>query len=95
MSQNTSDAAVRKTSFNDIGKAEVRGYKVHRAGLEHVSSNTIYFDCPWCGNEVKAYVWSLCGGVKRCSCGAIFGGFGNGYKLPESSTQSCGSAVQL
>ena len=72
-----------KTAFTDIRKpeCEAREYVVHRTGLEHTSSNTVYFDCPWCGYEVKAYLWSLCGGGKRCDCGAIFGSM-RGYKIP-------------
>lgn len=27
--------------------------------------------CPFCRGEVWAYVWSLCGGGKRCDCGAM------------------------
>lgn len=54
-------------------------YKVTREGLERPSSRTVYIDCPFCRAEVKAYVWSLCGGGKRCDCGALFGGWGNAY----------------
>jgi len=72
-----------KTRFDDIHKVncETRKIEVHRDGLEHPSSRIIYFNCPWCKNEVKAYVWSMCGGGKRCDCGAIFGSYGRGYKL--------------
>ena len=69
--------------FQDVGqlpeKIETRNYTVNRTGLEHTSSNTVYFDCPFCKNEVKAYLWSLCGGGKRCDCGALFGSYGSGY----------------
>jgi len=69
---------------NDDHNVTIRKYTVHRAGLEHTSSNTIYFDCPFCENEVKAYVWSLCGGGKRCpSCKALFGGFGAGCQFTD------------
>lgn len=78
----SSDSDYRKTSFSDMRRgAEKRGYAVHRQGLEYPSSITWYFDCPWCGHEIKAYLWSLSGGGKRCACGAIFG-TGGGYKLP-------------
>ena len=61
-----------------------RQYQTHRVGLEHTSSNTIYFNCPFCEDEIKAYVWSLCGGGKRCpGCGALFGGHGNGYQFTD------------
>lgn len=28
--------------------------------------------CPFCGAKVRAYIWSLYGGGKRCYCGALF-----------------------
>lgn len=80
------DSDVRKTAFSDIRKgAEQRRYEVHRQRLEYPSSITIYFDCPWCGNEVKAYLWSLSGSGKKCHCGAIFGSGSRCYKLPPNS----------
>lgn len=36
--------------------------------------------CPFCEAEVVAYVWSLAGGGKRCSCGAMFSAYGNARK---------------
>lgn len=75
---------MRRTTFADIGTpgCERREFTVHRTGLERPSSLTWYFNCPWCGLEVKAYVWSISGGGKRCHCGAIFGASA-GYKLRE------------
>lgn len=32
--------------------------------------------CPFCGSHAKAYIWSLCGGGKKCDCGAMHSGFG-------------------
>lgn len=32
--------------------------------------------CPFCQTVVTAYVWSLAGGGKKCSCGALHGSFG-------------------
>lgn len=37
--------------------------------------------CPFCSAEVTAYVWSISGGGKRCSCGAMFSAFGKARKL--------------
>lgn len=74
---------MRKTTFSDARNgAEHRTFTVHRTGLEYPSSIIWYFRCPWCDHEIKAYLWSLAGGGKRCLCGAIFGSTG-GYKLPE------------
>lgn len=69
-------ARKRGPKFGDKDLDE-RTFKVHREALEAPSSRVIYFDCPFCGVEVKAYVWSICGGGKRCDCGAIFGGMGS------------------
>lgn len=78
-----------KTTFEGINRgAECRAYTVHRKTLERPSSIVLYFDCPWCGCEIKAYLWSLSGGGKRCDCGAIFGSRGNGYKLPQKDKQN-------
>lgn len=67
-----------KVTFEDTWKwpelLDQRHIEVHKTGLEHKSSNTIYFHCPFCTIEVKAYVWSWTGGGKRCECGALFTG---------------------
>lgn len=78
----------KPVKFSDLNlhcdKLECRQIVVHRVGLEHKSSNTIYFYCPFCRDEVKAYVWSLVGGGKRCDCGALFaGGSGRAYQWRE------------
>ena len=71
------------TRFDDISKreCEAREYRVLRRAVERPSSVVWYFDCPWCGAEIKAYLWSLSGGGKLCVCGAIFAARGQGYKL--------------
>lgn len=72
------------TTWNDIKKknCEHRDIEIHRTGLERPSSVIWYFDCPWCGDEIKTYLWSFAGSGKRCDCGAIFSFLG-GYKLKE------------
>jgi len=72
----------RKTSFSDIRKgAEERKFQVHTQYVERPSSIVWEFACPWCGDDVKAYLWSMSGGGKRCLCGAIFSSCGYGYKI--------------
>lgn len=75
------------TRYADINKPECErlDYKVVSTGLEHPSSIVWYIECPFCLNEVKAFLWSLSGGGKRCGCGALFGSHGNAYKMPASS----------
>jgi hypothetical protein len=46
--------------------------------------STIGITCPFCGAYFRAYIWSLCGGGKRCPdkrCGAIFGSIGQAARL--------------
>lgn len=71
-----------KTSFKDMHNplCEKRAYRALSHGSRQGRSTTT-FACPWCKAEVVAFVWSLCGGGKRCDCGAIFGGSGQGYRL--------------
>lgn len=76
-----------KTTFSDQHNpnCERKPFTVTGRGLERPSSRIVYFNCPWCETEIKAYVWSLNGGGKRCECGAIFSGRGHGYKLKEAT----------
>lgn len=76
--------AKRKT-FEQIirGPHETKQFTVKNRGLEYRSSNTIYFDCPFCGVEMKAYLWSLNGSGKRCGCGAFHLGSGVSHKAKE------------
>jgi hypothetical protein len=50
---------------------EVRRYHIisdHREmGLSRIT-----LECPWCCEYVIAYIWSLAGSGKRCTCGAKF-----------------------
>ena len=63
-----------KTTWNDTREAERRQWTLKRTSLERPSSVVYYIECPFCGEEVKAYLWSLCGCGKRCECGALFSG---------------------
>lgn len=73
------DSGFRKTTWDDRN-TDQREYTLSSSTLEHPSSIVWWFDCPWCGGEIKAYLWSLSGGGKRCDCGAIFGADGRGFK---------------
>lgn len=33
--------------------------------------STIDIECPFCGEEATAFLWSLAGGGKKCVCGAL------------------------
>lgn len=62
------------TRFSDMHRpeCETREYRVTRRTVERPSSVVWYFDCPWCGAVIKAYLWSLSGGGKRCVWGALW-----------------------
>ena len=81
-----------KTSFADASDpaipTESKPWKYHASSCEYPSSIVWYIDCPFCGVEVKAYLWSLSGGGKRCECGAIFGGTsGEAHRRIDPSAQ--------
>lgn len=38
-----------------------------------------YITCPFCLARVKTFIWSLCGGGKKCDCGAIHTSMGFTY----------------
>lgn len=40
-----------------------------------------FITCPFCNTEAKAFIWSLCGGGKRCpKCEALHNGYGSSIK---------------
>lgn len=57
-------------------RRERREWAITQAGAERdaggrMTKRVVWFACPFCGAEVKAYVWSLSGRGKRCECGAF------------------------
>lgn len=50
-----------------------------------MGKSRVWLRCPFCKGTVEAYVWSLCGGGKRCDCGALAGGDLNFYHFAERS----------
>ena len=79
----------RKTTWNDIGAKEcvTLEYEWHDGVFARPGRMYIRILCPFCGRNVKAYVWSLAGGGKRCDCGTLFGSDGKAHKLSEEETQ--------
>jgi len=76
------------TTWNDINDpaCERRDYQSSYLGAAYdicgrPSQTRVVIHCPFCAAKVNTYVWSLCGGGKRCSCGALFGSGGSAYKL--------------
>ena len=55
-------------------------------GPSSVGRTVVYIDCPFCHTEVKAYLWSLSGGGKRCpGCGAKHNAYGTTRGWREAS----------
>lgn len=58
--------------------SDVREYVIVRE-RSAFGRSTVDIQCPFCGQVVQAYVWSLAGSGKRCTnpaCRALFGGRG-------------------
>lgn len=49
---------------------EFRKHVSHSYQSEFGKSN-YKIDCPFCGETVKVYTWSISGGGKKCKCGAM------------------------
>lgn len=65
------------TEYNRSENA-MRDYRVLSQRSEHGKSR-ILIECPFCQTQSWAYLWSLCGGGKKCerkSCGAKFNSAG-------------------
>jgi hypothetical protein len=59
------------TTYRDLKTAECREHSSTAVQPVQNGRSYCYVTCPFCGAEVKAYVWSLAGGGKRCPCGAL------------------------
>lgn len=55
--------------------SELRDYNI-LSRTSGMGRTQITLVCPCCGAEVTAYVWSLAGSGKRCSCGALHTSYG-------------------
>ena len=53
-------------------------FRMHRTYnyVQRFGRGTVKIVCPFCDDHVTAYVWSLNGGGKKCSCGALHTGMG-------------------
>lgn len=52
--------------LTDRSQVEKREFAV-RPGVSEMGRSTVFFTCPFCGQKIEAYIWSLCGGGKRCT----------------------------
>ena len=71
------------TTYRDINTDRVERREYQRTATVSVFGRSYcYITCPFCRCDVKAFIWSLSGGGKRCSgCGALHCAGGLTYKL--------------
>lgn len=50
------------------------------AGRSEIGKSAVHIECPFCRAVSTAYLWSLAGSGKRCSCGAMFTSYGEAYQ---------------
>lgn len=60
----------------EYDRENARRYKVRATGVKAPSSNWSDIECPFCGQQVRAYWWSLAGSGKKCLCGAMHDSMG-------------------
>ena len=61
---------VRPTTTTTLD-LETRPHTGLRELSREVGRIRVAITCPFCGDEVIAYVWSLAGSGKKCDCGAL------------------------
>jgi Zn finger protein HypA/HybF involved in hydrogenase expression len=72
-------------------------YKKHKKwkGESVFGKSTCVIECPYCGTEVTAYIWSLSGSGKRCpKCKAIHTGMGVTAKKIEKEVDANGKWIE-
>lgn len=75
-----------KTTYRDIQNARAESAVHARTGVYSAFGRSYCFiTCPFCKTEVKAFVWSLAGGGKRCPCGALHANLGLTYRRKKPS----------
>lgn len=66
-------------------------------GSHDFGRTTCTIECPFCGWQTEAFVWSLAGSGKRCSnpkCRAVHGSFGKTRKAKPGCPKQPGIACQ-
>ncbi len=57
--------------LNGVPNDEVRPHDGYRVLSSEMGRTRVVLICPFCTSEVAAYLWSLAGSGKKCSCGAV------------------------
>lgn len=70
--------------------------KLQHEATSYVSQfgmSSVRLTCPFCGESVIAYVWSLAGTGKRCPCGAMH--FAGGTSIRRTGKAKAGQEREL
>ena len=71
---NIKERKLRERGMNE--SRESKEHNVYEGSREHGRS-TVFIECPFCGEQTEAYVWSLNGSGKKCwKCKAVHTGMG-------------------
>ena len=57
----------KRTIVNGHVVLPITGYP----GISAMGRSTEWIVCPFCYEHVETYIWSRCGGGKKCGCGAM------------------------
>lgn len=76
--------------FSDISESAEDVETRHFTYSAGVATNTgqvpVTFSCPFCSSTVSTWLWSLCGGGKRCGgCKALCSGYGTAIQWKEGA----------
>lgn len=67
----------------EAGLIEGRPYSV-LSRTDRVGRSSVDARCPFCKTRRTIFIWSLCGGGHRCTCGALFGSEGTAYHFKKA-----------
>lgn len=70
-----------RVKWSTPGELVEEAQNTQREGRSAMGKSTVIVTCPFCHRDVEAYKWSLAGGGKRCSCGALHGWLGGSRRL--------------
>ncbi len=68
------------TEFRDRDQGNYPNYTVVSETSRPRGQSSIDIKCPFCSTVVEAFLWSMAGGGKRCTCGAKHHKWG--YSVP-------------
>lgn len=79
---------VAKLRHGGANNVEARDYTAS-GYRSRMGRSSVTIRCPFCGDDMEAFVWSMRGGGKRCpnlQCRAILGSGGSAYRLVQDNS---------